>query len=53
MKIGIIIAMDIEYRKMLAVLDGKPQGHIGDNDIVLWQCGIGKVNAAVGAMQLI
>ena len=53
MKIGIIIAMDIEYRKMLAVLDGKPQGPIGDNDIVLWQCGIGKVNAAVGAMQLI
>lgn len=53
MKIGIIIAMDIEYRKMLEVLDGKPEGRIGDNDIVLWQCGIGKVNAAVGAMQLI
>ncbi len=52
MKIGIVIAMDIEYRKMLEVLDGKPEGRIGDNDIVLWQCGIGKVNAAVGVMQL-
>lgn len=45
--------MDIEYRKMLDVLDGKPEGRIGDNDIVLWQCGIGKVNAAVGVMQLV
>lgn len=53
MKIGIIIAMDIEYRKMLEVLGGKPEGRIGDNEIVLWQCGIGKVNAAVGTMQLI
>ena len=29
MKIGIIIAMDIEYRKMLEVLGGKPEGRIG------------------------
>ncbi len=53
MKIGIIIAMDIEYRKMLEVLGGKPEGRIGENDIVLWQCGIGKVNAAVGTLRLI
>jgi len=53
MKIGIIIAMDIEYRKMLDVLGGKPEGRIGQNDVVLWQCGIGKVNAAVGTMRLI
>lgn len=53
MKIGIIIAMDIEYRKMLEVLGGKPEGRIGRNDVVLWQCGIGKVNAAVGTMMLI
>ncbi|MCQ2274258.1 MAG: 5'-methylthioadenosine/adenosylhomocysteine nucleosidase [Bacteroidales bacterium] len=53
MKIGIIIAMDIEYRKMLDVLGGKPEGRIGQNDVVLWQCGIGKVNAAIGTMNLI
>jgi adenosylhomocysteine nucleosidase len=53
MKIGIIIAMDIEYRKMLDTLGGKPEGRIGANEVVLWQCGIGKVNAAVGTMQLI
>lgn len=52
MKIGIIIAMDIEYRKMLDVLGGQPQGVVGGNDVVLWQCGIGKVNAAVGVMRL-
>lgn len=53
MKIGIIIAMDVEYRKMLEVLGGQPQGRIGGNDIVLWQCGIGKVNASVGTMRLL
>lgn len=53
MKIGIIIAMDVEYRRMLDVLGGKPQGTIGGNEIVLWQCGIGKVNAAVGTTQLV
>lgn len=53
MKIGIIIAMDIEYRKMLDVLGGESEGHIGRNEVVLWQCGIGKVNAAVGTMSLI
>lgn len=45
--------MDVEYRKMLEVLGGQPQGRIGGNDIVLWQCGIGKVNAAVGTMRLL
>ena len=53
MKIGIIIAMDIEYRKMLEALGGQPQGHVGGNEVVLWQCGIGKVNAAVGVMRLL
>lgn len=53
MKIGIIIAMDIEYRKMLDVLGGEPEGRMGRNEVVLWQCGIGKVNAAVGTMSLI
>lgn len=53
MKIGIIIAMDIEYRKMCEALGGSPQGIVGNNEVVLWQCGIGKVNAAVGTMRLI
>lgn len=52
MKIGVIIAMDIEYRQMHDALGGDT-GRLGGNDIVLWQCGIGKVNAAVGTMRLI
>ncbi len=52
MKIGIIIAMDVEYRKMLDVLGGQPQGSVAGNEVVLWQCGIGKVNAAIGTMRL-
>ncbi|MBP5540175.1 MAG: 5'-methylthioadenosine/adenosylhomocysteine nucleosidase [Bacteroidales bacterium] len=51
MKIGVIIAMDIEYRQMRDALGGDT-GRLGNNDIVLWQCGIGKVNAAVGTMRL-
>ena len=53
MKIGIIIAMDIEYRNMCEALGGKSQGRVNGNEVVLWQCGIGKVNAAVGTMRLI
>lgn len=53
MKVGIIIAMDIEYQKMAALFGGKAEGVIAGNDIVLWRCGIGKVNAAVGTMRLI
>ena len=52
MKIGIIIAMDIEYLKMQDLLGGH-QGRINGNDIVLRQCGIGKVNAAIGVMRLV
>ncbi|MBP3763335.1 MAG: 5'-methylthioadenosine/adenosylhomocysteine nucleosidase [Bacteroidales bacterium] len=52
MKVGVIIAMDIEYRQMQAALGGD-SGCLGGNDIVLWQCGIGKVNAAVGTMRLV
>ena len=52
MKIGVIIAMDIEYRQMRDALGGDT-GRLGKNDIVLWQCGIGKVNAAVGTMRLV
>ena len=52
MKIGVIIAMDVEYRQMRDAIGGDT-GHLGNNDIVLWQCGIGKVNAAIGTMKLI
>lgn len=52
MKIGVIIAMDIEYRQMRDALGGDI-GRLGNNEIVLWQCGIGKVNAAVGTMRLV
>ncbi|MBQ6956050.1 MAG: 5'-methylthioadenosine/adenosylhomocysteine nucleosidase [Bacteroidales bacterium] len=52
MKIGVIIAMDIEYRQMRDAIGGDT-GRLGNNDIVLWQCGIGKVNAAVGTMRLV
>ena len=44
--------MDIEYRQMRAALGGDA-GRLGNNEIVLWQCGIGKVNAAVGTMRLV
>ena len=52
MKIGVIIAMDIEYRQMRDALGGDT-GRLGNNEIVLWQCGIGKVNAAVGTIRLV
>lgn len=53
MKIALIMAMDIEYRKMCDALGGRPEGIIGGNEVVLWQCGVGKVNAAIGTMDLI
>ena len=44
--------MDIEYRQMRDAIGGD-SGRLGACDVVLWQCGIGKVNAAVGTMRLI
>lgn len=52
MKIGIIIAMDIEYDSMVKAIGGA-EGVLGCHDIVLRKCGIGKVNAAVGTVDLI
>lgn len=52
MKVGLILAMDIEYSMMHDAIGGD-SGRLGKNDIVLWQCGIGKVNAAVGTMNLV
>lgn len=45
--------MDIEYRKLCEALGGKSEGMLAGNEVVLWQCGIGKVNAAVGTLRLI
>ena len=46
MKIGIIVAMEKELRQLKSVLGDNPR-------FQLMQCGIGKVNAALGAQQLI
>lgn len=52
MKIGLIIAMESEYR-MLGEMLGGDCGRLGANTVVLHRCGIGKVNAAVGTVWLI
>lgn len=64
MKIGIIVAMGKELSLLLPLLkdSGEPAeingftfhcGTIGSHQIVAMQCGIGKVNAAVGTITLI
>lgn len=63
MKIGIIVAMDKEFAQLRALLDkeqtetrnGKTfvRGAIGGNQLIMQQCGIGKVNSAVGAVEMI
>ena len=63
MRIGIIIAMDKEFRRISSLLsnldteveDGRSfiTGEMGSNTIILHQCGIGKVNAAIGTTELI
>lgn len=53
MNVGLIVAMDSEYNSVLTLLGGKPDGIIGNAVVALRRCGIGKVNAAVGTMQLI
>lgn len=63
MKIGIVIAMDKEFARIEQLLSGAEHqqigdrkfvtGKIGQNEIVMHQCGIGKVNAAIGATELI
>lgn len=46
MKIGIIVAMDKEFAQLERLFRGR-------EDIVLQKCGIGKVNSAVGAVEMI
>ena len=63
MKIGIIAAMSSEYKQVAQLLENKKEyaegiyeyteGTIKHNTIILTKCGIGKVNAAVGAVELI
>ena len=63
MKIGIIVAMDKEFTQLKAILSQTAKEHfdhkdfvtgrLGDKEIILQQCGIGKVNAAVGAVEMI
>ena len=63
MKIGIIAAMSSEYKQVAQLLEDKTEhtegiyayteGKIKNNTIILTQCGIGKVNAAAGAVELI
>lgn len=63
MKIGIITAMQSEEAQIKKLLTDAHEekrgpfryttGNIGRNEIILTQCGIGKVNAAAGAVELI
>ena len=63
MTIGIISAMDSEHRRLVERLQDKNtsgdgsfryvEGTLGGNHVILTQCGIGKVSAAVGATELI
>ncbi len=63
MKIGIIVAMDKELVQLKSLLDDATVerrhnkdfilGTIGGKEIVLQKCGIGKVNSAIGAVEMI
>ena len=63
MKIGIIVAMDKEFAQLKTLLsDSKTEhrnhkdfvtGNIGNNEIIMQQCGIGKVNSTIGAVEMI
>lgn len=63
MKVGVITAMSKEREEVAKLLLGKKSlvvdsftyivGQLGDNEVVLAESGIGKVNAAVGALNLI
>ena len=63
MRIGIITAMSSEHEQLVHLLEQPVhhaagpfqfiEGKIGDNTMILMQCGIGKVNAAAGTVELI
>lgn len=63
MKIGIISAMESEHRQLAGRLKGEKEcaegpfkyveGSLNGNEVILTQSGIGKVNAAIGAAELL
>ena len=63
MKIGIIVAMDKEFTQLKTLLTESQTerknhkdfviGKIGENEVVMQQCGIGKVNSSIGAVEMI
>lgn len=63
MKIGIIVAMDKEFAQLKTLLDESKTeqrnhkdftlGEIGHNEVIMQQCGIGKVNSTIGAVEMI
>lgn len=63
MKIGIIVAMRKELDLLLPLLKDSEdsrmsgfefhRGKVGRHDVMVMQCGIGKVNAAMGALMLV
>ncbi len=65
MKIGIITAMSLEHKQIVSLLTEKKYYQYGPfsftqgiiegsgNTLILMQCGIGKVNSAVGCVELI
>lgn len=62
-KLGIIVAMDKELAQLRSLLDNATTercnhkdfvvGTMGNHEVVLQQCGIGKVNSAIGAVEMI
>ena len=63
MRIGVIVAMDKEFvqlREILSDAEDKTVGRqsfvigkTGDKEVILQKCGIGKVNATVGTVEMI
>ena len=63
MKIGIIVAMRKELDLLLPLLKDSEEsrmsgfefhrGRVGQHDVMVMQCGIGKVNAAMGTLMLV
>ena len=63
MRIGIIVAMDKEFAQLQTLATELREekhgsriflcGRVGDNEVIMMQCGIGKVNSAIGATELI
>lgn len=62
-RIGIIVAMDKEFTQLRTLLDEARVerhnfkdfviGQMGDAEIIMQQCGIGKVNSTIGAVEMI